>query len=256
MVAVVVTPVPPLEVERVPPILFRVKLASLTSIENGCREAPVGVPPKVTFVEPAVTLEAVPEAQLTFTKQNVPDESGKVYVRAAVRSALVMFPLNVAAPVVLGVIARVSGVPAALVEKVNVLFVLLAIVSPFANVRSPFKVKPANVGVEDVAMSCGKERVIVPLPLVTVTWFVVPVIPANVYPEPLPIKSCPLVGVVVTPVPPLAIPRVPDNVRVPDVVTGPPEKDNPVVPPDALTEVTVPQFTDAKHTVPDESGKV
>ena len=42
------------------------------------------------------------------------------------------------------------------------------------------------------------------------------------------------------PVPPLDATRVPDNVIVPLVVTGPPDVVRPVVPPDTSTLVTVP----------------
>jgi hypothetical protein len=49
-----------------------------------------------------------------------------------------------------------------------------------------------------------------------------------------------LAGKTVVPVPPLAVARVPERVRVPEVVIGPPENERPVVPPEALTEVTVP----------------
>lgn len=45
---------------------------------------------------------------------------------------------------------------------------------------------------------------------------------------------------VAAPVPPLATFSVPAKVIVPDVVTGPPDVVKPVVPPDTLTEVTVP----------------
>jgi hypothetical protein len=45
---------------------------------------------------------------------------------------------------------------------------------------------------------------------------------------------------VVTPVPPLATASVPAKVIVPEAVTGPPEVVKPVVPPDTLTDVTVP----------------
>jgi len=51
--------------------------------------------------------------------------------------------------------------------------------------------------------------------------------------EPVPVD-------VVTPVPPLATPSVPAIVSVPEAVIGPPENVRPVVPPEALTEVTVP----------------
>ena len=51
----------------------------------------------------------------------------------------------------------------------------------------------------------------------------------------------------VAPVPPLATARVPARVRVPEVVTGPPEKESPVVPPEASTLVTVPTVVE---TVP------
>lgn len=44
----------------------------------------------------------------------------------------------------------------------------------------------------------------------------------------------------VAPVPPLAMANVPAMVIVPEVVTGPPEKVRPVVPPDTSTDVTVP----------------
>jgi hypothetical protein len=56
---------------------------------------------------------------------------------------------------------------------------------------------------------------------------------------------------VVTPVPPLATARVPDIVNVPEDVIGPPEKVMPVVPPDALTLVTVPADVAAIDTPPD-----
>ena len=45
---------------------------------------------------------------------------------------------------------------------------------------------------------------------------------------------------VVTPVPPFATASVPASVIVPDVVIGPPDVVNPVVPPDTATDVTVP----------------
>lgn len=45
---------------------------------------------------------------------------------------------------------------------------------------------------------------------------------------------------VVAPVPPLSTSNVPAKVIVPDVVTGPPEVVKPVVPPETLTDVTVP----------------
>lgn len=51
--------------------------------------------------------------------------------------------------------------------------------------------------------------------------------------DPLPVE-------VVTPVPPFATDRIPASVMVPVDVTGPPENDKPVVPPDTSTEVTVP----------------
>ena len=50
---------------------------------------------------------------------------------------------------------------------------------------------------------------------------------------------------VVAPVPPLARARVPESVSVPEDVIGPPENDIPVVPPDALTDVTVPEPPEA-----------
>ena len=48
----------------------------------------------------------------------------------------------------------------------------------------------------------------------------------------------------VAPVPPFAIANVPDNVIVPDVVTGPPLVVRPVVPPLTATLVTVPEPPD------------
>lgn len=47
-------------------------------------------------------------------------------------------------------------------------------------------------------------------------------------------------GAVLVPVPPLATARVPPNVRVPELVIGPPVRVSPVEPPEPLTEVTVP----------------
>ena len=45
---------------------------------------------------------------------------------------------------------------------------------------------------------------------------------------------------VVDPVPPFDGLKVPDKVSTPELVIGPPENESPVVPPEALTEVTVP----------------
>ena len=53
----------------------------------------------------------------------------------------------------------------------------------------------------------------------------------------------------VSPVPPLATPKVPASVIVPEVVTGLPETVRPVVPPDSATEVTVPVVLDAPIAV-------
>ena len=50
----------------------------------------------------------------------------------------------------------------------------------------------------------------------------------------------PLPVEVVTPVPPLATANVPPKVNVPVVVIGPPVSVSPVVPPEPLTEVTLP----------------
>ena len=61
--------------------------------------------------------------------------------------------------------------------------------------------------------------------------------------EPVPVD-------VVTPVPPLATASVPARVSVPEVVTGPPEKVRPVVPPDALTLVTVPALAATHDMTP------
>ena len=52
--------------------------------------------------------------------------------------------------------------------------------------------------------------------------------------EPVPVD-------VVTPVPPLATAKVPESVKVPLDVIGPPVNDIPVVPPEASTKVTVPE---------------
>lgn len=54
----------------------------------------------------------------------------------------------------------------------------------------------------------------------------------------------------VTPVPPFATARVPDRVRVPLVVMGPPAKVKPVVPPDAFTEDTEPTDVQVGVAVP------
>jgi len=64
--------------------------------------------------------------------------------------------------------------------------------------------RPAKVGIDEVAIFCGRDRPIVPAPLVTVIWLEVPVILATVYPVPLPMSKVPLAGLVVPiPVPPL-----------------------------------------------------
>src|SRR3989344_4475830 len=59
------------------------------------------------------------------------------------------------------------------------------------------------------------------------------------FPAALPYKTVPA-WMVAQPVPPLATPRMPPRVRVPDEVMGPPVRVRPVVPPEPSTEVTVP----------------
>jgi len=67
-----------------------------------------------------------------------------------------------------------------------------------------------NCGFDPVPISCGVAIVIAPLPLVIVILFVVQVKVAEVYPLlELPINKVPLLGVVVIPVPPEAIGKVP-----------------------------------------------
>ena len=58
--------------------------------------------------------------------------------------------------------------------------------------------------------------------------------------DPFEASTWPVVPTVVRPVPPLASASVPAMVSVPLVVTGPPLKLNPVVPPEAAILVTVP----------------
>ena len=57
-------------------------------------------------------------------------------------------------------------------------------------------------------------------------------------PRPRPVRA---VTCVVPPVPPLATASVPLSVSVPEVVIGEPLNVRPVVPPDAATDVTVPE---------------
>src|SRR5665213_3580909 len=52
------------------------------------------------------------------------------------------------------------------------------------------------------------------------------------------------------PMPPFDIPNIPPKVSVPDEVTGPPVNERPVVPPEALTDVTVPRPRDDVEIVP------
>ena len=99
------------------------------------------------------------------------------------------------------------------------------------------EVRAVKVGEDAVPMSCGVESVIVPAPLVTVTWFVVPVRVAMVGAVvPSPMRSCPLARTAVaviadvpaprrtppsvsvaTPVPPEATPRAVEMVSEPDI---------------------------------------
>jgi len=70
-----------------------------------------------------------------------------------------------------------------------------------------------------------------------------PAVPAEVVEradEPLPYGMAPD-WIADQPVPPFATFRVPPSVRVPAEVTGPPLNESPVVPPEALTDVTVPK---------------
>ena len=70
---------------------------------------------------------------------------------------------------------------------------------------APARIRLPKVGVEVVAMSCGVESVIVPAPLVTVTWLTVPVIVARTGSVvPSPIGICPFAATpsaVMAPVP-------------------------------------------------------
>jgi len=71
-------------------------------------------------------------------------------------------------------------------------------------------------------------------------------VPSNVSAVPevmeVPLKKLtPFVVWEVALVPPLATASVPESVSVPDEVIGPPVKDRPVVPPEASTDVTVPE---------------
>ena len=68
--------------------------------------------------------------------------------------------------------------------------------------------------------------------------FAVFVVPARIGDSDKTIEPAPVE--VVVPVPPFATASVPPRVIVPEVVIGPPENDNPVVPPETCTEVTVP----------------
>jgi hypothetical protein len=77
------------------------------------------------------------------------------------------------------------------------------------------------------------------VPLLVNTFPAVPGATACNADVPLPNRTL-LAASVVDPVPPLATPRVPVSVNVPVLVIGPPENDIPVVPPDALTDVTPP----------------
>ena len=59
---------------------------------------------------------------------------------------------------------------------------------------NPLKVSPVNVGDEIRAISCGVDRVMLPDPLVTITWLDVPVnvVLVRVLPVVFPIRSSPL----------------------------------------------------------------
>ena len=61
-----------------------------------------------------------------------------------------------------------------------------------------------NVGVLAVPTFCGSERVMVPAPGVTMTWFAVPVSDASTNTPPLPTSNWPAAGVDASPEPPLA----------------------------------------------------
>jgi hypothetical protein len=69
-------------------------------------------------------------------------------------------------------------------------------------------------------MDCGSDKEIVPAPLVTLTWLVVPVMLAKENPEPLPINSLPFAAVEPsTPVPPRTGDSCASELRTPpDVV--------------------------------------
>ena len=74
----------------------------------------------------------------------VPEEFGKVYVRSAVRSAVVIIPAKVAPPPVAGV-SRIVSALASLLVKVNEPLVAASIVSALAKVSVPLTVSPVKV---------------------------------------------------------------------------------------------------------------
>lgn len=88
----------------------------------------------------------------------------------------------------------------------------------------------------------GPPDTLMPVPAVKSTLVTVPtfvVYPAGLLAGYAP-KFVRAVAASVAPVPPFATASVPPSVSVPDVVIGPPVNERPVVPPLALTLVTVP----------------
>ena len=96
-----------------------------------------------------------------------------------------------------------------------------------------------------VGVMAPKDRVNVPEVVIGLPVTPMPLFPvtATEVTEPLPVPAPRFAlapAAVVAPVPPDPTASVPAMVRVPAVVTGPPEKVSPVEPPEASTEVTVP----------------
>jgi hypothetical protein len=117
----------------------------------------------------------------------------------------------------------------------------VGVIAPRDNAIVPLVV----IGELDTLMPLAPEiptEVTVPPPAIVAQDTVDPFVVKNLPELPVCVGISALIApdAVVCPVPPLAITNVPPIVSVPVVVIGPPVNDNPVAPPEPLTEVTVP----------------
>ena len=218
------TPVPPLATATVP-----VTLAAVPPIErDDVATSRKAVPAALLYIIllPETDEKPVPPPPIV----RVPERDG-VAVRFWPEPTKVMADVR---PLVTEVLVATTTAPVIVWFSGPMERTPVFVTAPFAYARPPEKV------VVDVQVGTPFRR--------ARTLPAVPEVVVERAEEPLPYGMEPAC-IAAQPVPPLATFKVPVSVRVPEVVTGEPVKERPVVPPDPATDVTVPLVRDERHWV-------